>query len=325
MLAAGYAELAIDGGEVVLDGLGRHVHALRDLAVRLPVGGQRGDTALARGQGVDRPGRARARRYCVAASVATDSASRQIAAVACSPVAAQRRHRLSTTRHRGRWSALVAAAAPSAGLPCEGPLARQLELFWRGEVSRWVHRERDGWKGAAAWGVAPPPPSARVGRGSAVDQRADRQREAGQQRRRQRVLRIELERDVERAPGDGPAQDGQLARARVDEPQLRQAVALVGGLLRADVVAPRRWRATLDGERRNRIEGPPFEWSTSPTPARRWRSARASQATSVRQSANSCSSDRAKPGSCGDVSSSATPSSRDSSNTAACGDERRKA
>jgi len=86
-----------------------------------------------------------------------------------------------------------------------------------------------------------------------VQQVADGNREARQQRRAERVLRAELERDVEgRATRLGAPEDEPLVGTRVDEPQLRVAVALVGGLLRADVIAPRRGGADLHRERRDR-------------------------------------------------------------------------
>ena len=48
-------------------------------------------------------------------------------------------------------------------------------------------------------------------------------------------------------------EDEDVARGRVDQPQLGEPVALIGGLLRADVVAPGGRRAGLDREVRHRV------------------------------------------------------------------------
>jgi hypothetical protein len=71
------------------------------------------------------------------------------------------------------------------------------------------------------------------------EQGADRQRKTGQQGRLERRPTVELARDVVgRRPACRAAKDEHPLGRGVHQPQLRQALALVRGLLRADVIAP---------------------------------------------------------------------------------------
>src|ERR671919_165832 len=89
----------------------------------------------------------------------------------------------------------------------------------------------------------------RAGAASVAEELVQRQLEAGELRRRERLTASELERDVERRDlGRRAAEDEHGLCHIVDQPELGHPAGLVARLLGADVVTPRPRRADLDAE-----------------------------------------------------------------------------
>ena len=140
--ARAHAELAVDLREVGLDGLAAHEHRGRDLRVRAPFGGERGDPRLGRAQLVRRrprtPSRASSARARAAHSGAGSAVedrdrarrARRGSRAAAWPAARARRRRSACARARADGLTVVRDERRSQAL------ARAVEVAVRGEQQR---------------------------------------------------------------------------------------------------------------------------------------------------------------------------------------------